>query len=148
MLKKTPNQQINETLLGNTEKKVCLVKVSCIVGMISFSLFVCPPPKNKPILILLYVFSQFIFSFFISFWEAKYFLFLSFTAIPFVVCPFLLLYLLMPKNYWLTLWFFPIFFSCFSFLISSFVSFTLSCLAVSSCPLFSNWDSSHSWSLL
>lgn len=40
-----------------------------------FFLFVCPPPKNKPILILLYVFSQFIFSFFSSFWEAEYLLF-------------------------------------------------------------------------
>lgn len=78
----------------------------------SYSLFF---PKNMPILILHYCFSW-LFFFFLG---SKIFSILSFTAIPFVVCPSLLTYLLISKYCWHTLWFFPTFFSCSSFLLLS-----------------------------
>lgn len=62
-----------------------------------------------------------IYSFF-WFLGSKIFSILSFTAIPFVVCPSLLPYLLIPKYCWHALWFFSTFFSCSSFLLLSFFS--------------------------
>lgn len=140
-------------LVGNTLEKVCTVKVILVFCFLFLSLFLLfLSPSNRPILILHYFFSQFFP--FLFFLRSKIISILSFTAITFVVCPSLLPYLLILIYYWFTLWFFSISFSFalispFDFLFFfSLPHLVIPCFAVSSCPLLSTWDSSHSWSVL
>lgn len=122
---------------GMHSKSFLLSCSDLFLSICSFSFF----SPNKTILILHQFFSRFIFRFFSSFWEAKYFLF----------CPSLPFPLLSAHLCCLICWSlnitgsptdsFPSLFSLalhFSFRLFFFfpLSLTLACLAVSSCPLF------------